>query len=270
MILADYEAVSRGLSSIAQARHADEATNQRRAELRTQLEAQEKHAADERELRMALANLQLERSDRDRTARELEAKAKLEADAIRQFGKNWDAFGDYVRKETDPVTQLGRVKARRELDAMGGLPPPHANAGLADEVTRLELEKKKGELTQGSGAPVAKVTQSFGPDGKSRAQFNVPLDEFKRTAGAAGYRSPYAEDIAELGRKIAEQQAEQDGGDLHTGFLNLTSRKTVVDEATRKKRRLQALELQDMLAKGVIDQTEADRRASVILGGAAK
>lgn len=57
---------------------------------------------------------------------------------------------------------------------------------------------------------------------------------------------------------------------MRTGFLNITSRKSVVDEATRKQRRLQALELQDMLAKGVIDQAEADRRASVILGGAAK
>jgi len=269
----DMQVLFSGLDSIANRRAEQRAAQERRDRLRVEIEAQEKKNAADRDIRERIAMLQIERADRDREAKMIEAKGKLEADAIRRFGKTWDQFGDFVRKESDPVTRLNRAKAQRELDSMGGLPPANSNATLADDVQRLELKKKKETLTAPPAPvapPMAKVTQAFGADGKSRAQFDVPLDDFKKTARAASYRSPYADDIADLGRKIAEQQAEQDGGDNRTGFLNLTSRKSVIADATRKQRRLQALELQEMLAQGVIDQAEADRRAGIILGGTAK
>lgn len=89
---------------------------------------------------------------------------------------------------------------------------------MVRDIQGIKLENARRGLEAQTGPAMAKVTQNFGPDRKSRAQFNVPLDEFKRTAGATSYRSPYAEDIADLGRKVAEQQAEQDGGACARGF----------------------------------------------------
>lgn len=102
--------------------------------------------------------------------------------------------------------------------------------------------------------------------GDVSATYKVPLADMERALGQSGYSSPYAGDIADLGRQIAEQKAEIAGGDTRTGFLGIgKSRQGVIDGATQRRLQLQAMELQDMLEKGTITQEEADRRAAVLM-----
>lgn len=83
---------------------------------------------------------------------------------------------------------------------------------------------------------------------------------------APSYRSPFSSDIARLGKAEAADLAAIEGGDTRKGFLNINSRQDAAGQAQRQRLKLQALELQDMVSKGVIDQDEADRRADGLMG----
>jgi hypothetical protein len=185
------------------------------------------------------------------------------------------------RAENDPVNRLQRAKAQLELDHLGKpLPaaPPTAkvtrklpgDATASYDMPLTDLERSFGPALPpppvAAPPPSARITQAFGEDGRSRAEFDVPLGEAKRMAGAAGYKSPFADEIATLGSRIAEHESEIESGDKRTGFLGLGgSRQSDMDKAKRQRRRLQALEIQDALARGAIDEAEADRRANQIL-----
>lgn len=254
----------------------------------TEAVREKRRAKREDELATADAALRRELLDKQLTARAQESTAK---EALMRERMDRDATRRTFERDeraTDPRELLSRRQAERQLSALDNPSPDdvlaadvkrmqleaqkrdltggNPDVGLAKDVARLKLEKEKAALTAPTPEPVASITQAFGPDGKSRARFTMPAADFQRTAGAQAYKSPYAEDLADVGRTIAEHQAQVDGGDKRTGFLNLTSRQDLVDQAQRKQRRLQALELQDQLSKGIIDQEEADRRANLILG----
>lgn len=112
-------------------------------------------------------------------------------------------------------------------------------------------------------APTAKVTEEIG---NAKVAYDVPLTEMEGKLRAQSYRSPYADEIAGYDRQIAEQQAEMAGGDTRTGFMGVgTSRQGVIDKAKNQRLQMKALELQDLLEKGIIDQREADRRAAILM-----
>jgi hypothetical protein len=139
------------------------------------------------------------------------------------------------------------------------------NKQLAQQKQLADAEMAfKGEQAAPS-PPMAKVSQAFGDGDKSRVEYSLPVDQATKMAGISAYKSPYADDISDLGRTIAEHQSEIDSGDSRTGFLNMNSRQDIIDQAQRQRKRLQGQELQDMLANGVIDEDEANRRANLIL-----
>lgn len=224
---------------------------------------------------------------------------RIEADALMHREITNRKFEADIRakeeREADPVFALQRERARRDLQSLDA--PPNPDDILAADVRRLKLQREQAELTAPAAAPnpddilaadvkrlklqrerdtltappslptppMAKVTRAFGEGDKSRATFEVPMTDLERTMSAESYRSPYAPDIADAGRRIAEQQAEIEGGDKRTGFLNITSREDIIAQEKRRRRRLQAMEIQDALARGAINQAEADRRANLIL-----
>lgn len=134
------------------------------------------------------------------------------------------------------------------------------DARLKADMDRLALEDLRRKAEAG---PLATVKQSLGAG--REATFSVPLAEAQRQASAANYQSPYADKIAQLDGRIADHSAAIESGDKRTGLFNLRSREDDIAQTTRQRTRLQALEIQDMLRKGLIDEAEADRRAAKLL-----
>lgn len=132
----------------------------------------------------------------------------------------------------------------------------HSSAALDLAAEQLHREKAKRGME-------AEVTQSIGPG--AEAKFSIPISEAQKQATAAAHQSPYADRIAQLGDKIAENEAELSAGDTRTGLFNLRSRKDEVTKATRQRVRLQALEIQEQLRNGLIDDAEAERRSGNLL-----
>ena len=193
--------------------------------------------AADKEMRSTLSRDEIERNRRFLAQQKFEREVLLDKEA---------------KAANDPRTQLEIEKARRELEALRN-PAPAATAPAMP-----------------APPPTARVKQAFGPGGKSTAEYEVPvseLDDLRQSNPASSYRSPYARDIAELARQEAAQQAEIATGDKRTGFLNLQSRDDLANKASTQRLRLQAMELQDMVARGIIDQDEADRRADALMAG---
>jgi hypothetical protein len=127
-----------------------------------------------------------------------------------------------------------------------------------DEQSRREeqaiTERARADLapqSKGEGTvPTAKIRQNIG-DG-AFAESEIPQTDLEKTVGgmrASGYKSPYADEIAGLQAGTAKQQSE------------------IVGQNQKKLIRLQALELQDQVRKGVLTQEQADARAEQLMGG---
>jgi hypothetical protein len=176
-------------------------------------------------------------------------------------------------ESNDPREQVAKARASLELEQLGKPPVLSENDQLAADVKRLELQKARAALEGPAVAPVpmAKVRRNLGTDGKEGfAEFQTPVADLEKTAGtgiASNYKSPYADEIARLGSASAKQRAEIAGGDNRTGFLGVgSSRADLAATADRQRLQLKALEIKDMLESGVIDKTEADRRANALMG----
>ncbi len=131
--------------------------------------------------------------------------------------------------------------------------------------------RARADAPKPAPVPTARVRRNLGADAKGGfAEYEIPITDLEKTisgANAAAYKSPYADQIADLSGRISKQQSEIEGGDERTGFLGMgTSRKGIVETNSKQLMRLQVLELQDQLRAGVIDQAEADRRADALSG----
>jgi hypothetical protein len=78
---------------------------------------------------------------------------------------------------------------------------------------------------------------------------------------AESYQSPYKKEIDDADAQIAENNAALAEGDKHPGWNVFSDRKDTVAEQTQRRVRLQALDIQNQLDKGLISQEEADARA---------
>lgn len=199
------------------------------------LELTAKRYAADKELRSTMRQNEIEKN------RRFLGQQKFEREELARLA---------AEKANDPREQLAIEKARRELEALRN-PAPAATAPAMP-----------------APPPTARVKQAFGPGGKSTAEYEVPvseLDQLRQSNPASSYRSPYDRDIAELARQEAAQQAEIATGDKRTGFLNWQSREDLATKASTQRLRLEAMRLQDMVAKGVISQEEADERADALM-----
>ncbi len=216
----------------------------------------------DRDLQREVANRRLDNDALDYQFRKSVSDHQINSDRERR-----------AAEAADPRNVLARTKAERELaDLLNPKPKTFSpEEQLEADIRRMKLQQEHDSLTAPKAGPVAKVTRAFGEDGKSKAEYDVPLTDLERSLGGAGqaaYRSPYADQIADLGGRIAEQQSAIEGGDRRTGFLGIgSSRAAIADQAMRQRLRLQAMELQDMVMRGAITKEEADRRASLLMGG---
>ena len=171
-------------------------------------------------------------------------------------------------RDADPREVLARAKASKELSTLQNPPPLSEIDQLKDKVARAKLEKEFAATQAPAQVPTAKVRQPIGE--KGFAEYEVPATDLEATVGklqAGAYKSPFADQIADLTTKTTSQQAAIDSGDNRTGFLGIgTSRAGIVDQNQKQLMRLQAKELQDMVQKGAINQAEADRRANALMG----
>ncbi|HTO05205.1 MAG TPA: hypothetical protein VL069_15960 [Opitutus sp.] len=133
------------------------------------------------------------------------------------------------------------------------------DAAITEAANQLTLDQARKTIEAG---PMAEVTHKYG-DGESK--FRVPIAEARLRGSEAAYQSPYAAKIESLGNTIANNEGEMAGGDQRTGLFNLKSRADQVSNATAQRTRLQYLEINDQLEKGLISPEEADRRASLLL-----
>lgn len=172
--------------------------------------------------------------------------APLEADSLTENTRGARLGNNF--KEATMDDELARAAERLKGDRL-------ANAAKALQMSEAEKRLREG--------PTAEITEKFGEN--STARFKVPIADAQRLSREGQYRSEYAGKIAQLGDQIATQQAELESGDERTGFLNLKSRKDEIGRAKSQQVRLQALEIQDMVNKGVISPEEGDRRAAGLL-----
>jgi len=188
----------------------------------------------------------------------MESRNALSRDRLAMDAKRLDA------QQNDPRAVFEREIASRELAKLDQ--PPSPQQLLEQDVERLKLEKERDSLTAPAAPPTAQVTQTFGPDDRSKVEYTIPAADAQRHASISGYQSPYADEIHELGRTISDHQGEIAAGDTRTGFLGIgSSRQDLLTKAVRKRASLQALELEDMVRRRVISQEEADRRADQIM-----
>lgn len=170
---------------------------------------------------------------------------------------------------SDPRNVLARRKAQAELDAMG---QPNPDADLAAKVNRAKLEKELNTLVtpQPPTIPTARVRQNFGDAGYIDQE--IPVTDLEKSIGtlkAAGYKDPYAEQIAALEGDVGKQQAALAGGSAKAGgFLGIggTPRADIAASKQREILQLRAAQLKDQVARGIITPEEADRRAEALMG----
>lgn len=171
----------------------------------------------------------------------------------------------------DPVYQLSRKEAQAKLDAFGQPAPQDELADLRRQTDILRARQELSSLSnpalpQPRPEPGAKITHKMGDVTATYEAPMVDLRAMEQRLTRDRYASPYAADIADQGRIIAREQSAMAGGDKRTGFLGIgRSRQGVVDGARRQMQQLRAMELQDMLEKGIITQQEADRRAALLM-----
>jgi len=143
----------------------------------------------------------------------------------------------------------------------------NATAAQTETMTPLaadEMRTRNEALrTQAAAGAMAEIEQPLESGGK--AKFRVPVAEAQRRADIAAYQSPHADRISQIDAQIAQHQTEMDEGDQRTGLFNAKSRQDEITKLTQRRTRMQALEIQDMLRKGLIDEAEADRRAAKLL-----
>lgn len=249
-----------------------EVTSRARLERKRQA-ADERRGEVERDLRQRALD-----SDAQKWKEEREQRDRLEAARNALLREQLDGVAarygqERTDREADPTNRLNRAKAELELATLSRpSAPPAPPDELADLTRQRDIAQRKREIAAISAPaaqpappppPMAKVTQKMGDTTVVR---DMPATDLERGFGALGYKSPHEEDVAELDRQIAEQQAEMAGGDMRTGFLGVgSSRQDIVAKANRQRLALKARELQDMLERGVIDQAEADRRAALLM-----
>ncbi len=154
---------------------------------------------------------------------------------------------------------------------MGNEQQAPRNRLLNAQALAQELENKRALAGPGTPPPpMAKVRKTFGPGNESYFEYQAPLSDIERTAANApttAYKSPFAREISQQSKIIAENTAQLQSGDVRSGFLGMTNRGDTVRKAQAQLQKLRALELEDMVQKGAITQAEADRRADLILNG---
>jgi hypothetical protein len=217
------------------------------------------------------------KAQEDMMERRLQAdaeSARLDRQTARQneIERNLRWTAEQQARASDPREQFARAEAEQKLQRLQNPPEPSGEDRLRQDIERIKLEKEHAALTGATPqpAPTAKIRQPFGPGGKGVAEFEAPVDQLPSIMGASpatSYRSPYARDIAALGKTIAAEQAQIDGGDKRSGFLNTRSRGDTVANAQRQRVQLIALELEDKVRAGVISQEEADAEADRLLSG---
>lgn len=166
-----------------------------------------------------------------------------------------------ARDEQLAGEKLGPVRALFDFGRQSGDSTPEAEQAservrqsrarldaLQQRRDRLERAAKEGEeIARTARGDLVGAIQNL----PTRSFDLAPADQ-KPTPSPSRkvYASPFASEIADLDRVISSRTG--DG--------------TALEQAGRRRLRLQAMELQDMLDKGVITQEEADRRAAVLLG----
>jgi len=176
-------------------------------------------------------------------------------------------------RAADPRELVSRARAEQTLADMKN---PDPNARLQEDLARMRLEDERDTLnakkTPGAPtAPTARIRQPFGPGGKGMAEFDVPADQVPSIVSnspSQSYKSPHARRIAELDKTLAAEEAKIASGDERAGMF--TKRADTVQNASRERLRLLALELEDKVRAGLISQEEADEQADRLMAGASK
>jgi hypothetical protein len=216
----------------------------------------------------------------------MEARLQLDAEAMQQrrddaeadrkFQMGRDAKEYESRKELLSMKVGADAQALREgryaasearLGALlGSSSQPGPSSFMADALKTKEESDRWRERNPPAGEPLATVTEKAGD---TTVSSRVPLSEAKKqlaARAASAYQSPYRDELTEIEGGLAEQKAEIDGGDDDMGFLGLGgSRHTEVNKLKKRRFALKAMELEDMVRRGLIDQDEADRRSNAIL-----
>ncbi len=127
---------------------------------------------------------------------------------------------------------------------------------------QLEMQRNAMSARDPNLATFEQPLDPNNPNG-GKVSFKAPMSELAKMKPVAGdpYVSPYAKDIADAEKLMVEQEAQMAEGDMRGGFMGLQKRSGLAGEQKNRLARLKALELQDMVQKGMITQEEADARA---------
>ncbi len=227
-----------------------------------------------REQKLQDQNRQADREEREKFAKmDLSLRQQKLAEDIKNSRAD-QALRQAKYEDEHMDRALGRVKS--QLDSQWRAQPGLSPAELsrrdyeAERLRgmRLQNEALAAKANAPAQAPTARVRQPFGPGGKGFAEYDLPVADLGQLTAspAQPYKSPYAGDIARLGKTIADEQAEIAGGDTRSGFMNMTSRADTVSKAQAQRANLLLMELEDKVRSGVLSQEDADAEADRLLG----
>jgi hypothetical protein len=221
------------------------------------------------------------------TSRIREKKKDREADKARALLEA-DRHKENIAVQKQLLTQDVKNKeadrlARRELTQMeiGARTSMHSKGIEADAARQAASLKAQGDaagmerigrsiegfnkFAAAQKPPMARVRRPVDPMDETAGEmsYEVPMDEAMRTPAPKppAYASPYASDIADAEKQLAEQNSQLAEGDTRGGFLGMQSRSGLAGDQKKRLLNLKARELEDKAAKGLMTAEQADAEA---------